>query len=51
MKSSFSQRSDQIEIMDDLECKGEVVNQTFNQSEKFKRNFNYRFRMWRWGYT
>ena len=33
MKSSFSQRSDQIEIMDDLECKGEVINQTLRELE------------------
>jgi len=37
MKSRFSQRSSQIEIMDDLECKGEVVNQTLKELEVINR--------------
>lgn len=33
----FSQRSNQIEIMDDLDCKGEVVNQTLIELEVINR--------------
>lgn len=37
MKSRFSQRSNQIEIMDDLDCKGDVVNQTLKEIEVINR--------------
>ncbi len=37
MKSRFSQRSSQIEIMDDLQCEGEVVNQTLIELEIINR--------------
>lgn len=37
MSSIFSQRSIGIEIMDDLDCKGEVVNQTLRELEFINR--------------
>lgn len=37
MSSRFSKRSHAIEIMDDLECKGEVVNQTLRELEFINR--------------
>jgi 2-polyprenyl-3-methyl-5-hydroxy-6-metoxy-1,4-benzoquinol methylase len=37
MSSIFSQRSAGVEIMDDLDCKGEVVNQTLRELEFINR--------------
>jgi ubiquinone/menaquinone biosynthesis C-methylase UbiE len=37
MSSIFEQRSTDIEIMDDLDCKGEVVNQTLRELEFINR--------------
>ncbi|MBI1769270.1 MAG: methyltransferase domain-containing protein [Bacteroidetes bacterium] len=37
MKSIFSERSNAIEIMDDLNCKGEVVDQTLRELEFINR--------------
>jgi len=37
MSSIFSQRSNTIEIMDDLNCNGEVVNQTLRELEFINR--------------
>lgn len=37
MITHFSQRSNQIEIMDDLDCKGEAVNQTLKELEVINR--------------
>ena len=37
MNSKFDKRSNAIEIMDDLDCKGEVVNQTLRELEFINR--------------
>ena len=37
MHSRFTHRSNQIEIMDDLQCQGEVVHQTLRELEFINR--------------
>lgn len=37
MKVDFSSRSDELEIMDDLDCKGEVVNQTLRELDNINK--------------
>ena len=37
MTTRFSQRAETVEIMDDLQCSGEVVNQTLRELEIINR--------------